>query len=288
MLTFACALLLLLLLLSNSHLNLVNKADATSQTLFQSFELEDKDENVDESIKGNSNINYEIDDDDDDDDHHQYYYYYNGHQNRRHHRSHRNHRHHRQEQQQQHQQQQRQRSISLNRLLDDSLVHELPETGEQVVISRGWPATTKFATSKQKRQTSSSMAATTTTTTGGRPLSCNDEIRVVLAAKSRRRHLISDEQKRRLLVEFLTRNDNHGDGSKLLVDNNKTTSGKLTPLAVEAAGGSGSGDASKINSTSPAKRRPSVRKLFVQYELGALAGSVASMEPIALPAARTS
>ena len=133
----------------------------------------------------------------------------------------------------------RQRSLSLGQLLDESLVHELPATGERIVISRGWPANRKSARQPQRHleRADRSRSAVTVSRRVGRQ-----------GAATR---TIDEQQKRRLLVEFLTR------------EQQATSGAQAEPPRLARA---------------RPKRRPSVRRLEVQYELGVHDSS----EPIAL------
>ena len=139
----------------------------------------------------------------------------------------------------------RRRSISLDAILGTSLVHELPETGERIVIGRGWP---------RRRSANSSPLGRKSARHARRPSSSLAGAAVRVLQSDRKRHRpISDEQKRRLLVEFFART---GQGAQRLAVGPRGPKGPKT----ESKG-----------------RRPSVRQLLVRYDLPRHSGA-----PIAL------
>lgn len=104
------------------------------------------------------------------------------------------------------------RSISLDAILNNSLVHELPETGEQIIISRGWPAAKqrqlKLSPAAGRKSASSSPRSSRKGAHGNhhhhqqRHHSHLHNHRRP-SSDPRRHQKISGDQKRRLLVEFL-------------------------------------------------------------------------------------
>lgn len=128
----------------------------------------------------------------------------------------------------------RRRSVSLGELLADSLVHDIAETGERIVISRGWPAAGETMSRSSGTRAASERK-------GGRSAAASGV--TVLRARQPRR-LINEEQKRRLLVEFLTRDQTH----------------------------TGALHRRQRQPEQQAPRRHSVRQLLVQYDLPAHTG----------------
>jgi len=175
------------------------------------------------------------------------------------------------------------RSISLDELLEQSLVHEIAETGERFVISRGWPSGRR---SRSRSELGTSGRKTNGLRRAGKRRKSLAGVTVQHVGQPRR--LINEEQKRRLLVDFLTHQQLRLRARQQKWPQTDTERERQTlkrQVSPELYVGLGTEDnlrqrrqETKVaKQKAPAQRRQSIRQLLVQYDLPAHSG-----QPIAL------
>lgn len=192
----------------------------------------------------------------------------------------------------------RRRSVSLDGILSSSLVQELPETGERIIISRSWPQGAK--TLRHHTTTTSPRSKTPTTTIrrpstsmagGGRKshswmslagpnhngrTSKRQSVVGVAAMSAHGR--IGEHQKRQLLVEYLKRTAGQtAPGEAAASDGPPAGARRRVSVVIGGGGGGGTSGEGAPRRTSRARRASVVKPLIVHYELAPYSGG-----PIAL------